>query len=206
MKTAHHITAVFLVLITFSTAAATNDSWIKEAYSHSFHYEQTERYENAIKSLSSVVKAYPKGYTVNLRLGWLYYLVGRYSNSMAHYQVASKSAPGAIEPTLGLLLPQLAQERYAEAEQTAYRIIATDYYNYYANLHLSFALRKQKKSGLALKVVNKMLVKYPTNVAFLVELGMLYMELGEGEKAAEVFTTVTILDPENVTAKNQLTK
>ncbi|KHD05961.1 hypothetical protein PN36_10595 [Candidatus Thiomargarita nelsonii] len=196
---------VFIPLLLLGTSVlAADDSWIQQAYHKSFHYEQTENYKAAIKSLLPVVRAYPKGYTANLRLGWLYYLMARYANSIAHYEVAIKTAPNAIEAKIGKLLPLLAQERYSEAEQTTYQILNTDFYNYLGNLRLSIALRKQKKTDLALEVVNKMLFLYPTNVSFLVELGQLYDQKGEKEKAAAVFRDVLVLAPENVTAKSYL--
>ncbi|MEN8216485.1 MAG: hypothetical protein ABFS56_08930 [Pseudomonadota bacterium] len=80
----------------------------------------------------------------------------------------------------------------------AYQILNTDFYNYLGNLRLSIALRKQNKTDLALEVVNKMLFLYPTDVNFMVELGLLYE--GEKEKAAAVFRDVIVLAPENVTA------
>jgi len=198
---------VFIPLLLLGTSVlAADDSWIQQAYHKSFHYEQTENYKAAIKSLLPVVRAYPKGYTANLRLGWLYYLMGRYANSIAHYEVAIKTAPNAIEAKIGKLLPLLAQERYSEAEQTTYQILNTDFYNYLGNLRLSIALRKQNKTKLALEVVNKMLFLYPTDVNFLVELGLLYDQKGEKEKAAAVFRDVIVLAPENVTAKSYLGK
>jgi len=198
---------VFIPLLLLGTSVlAADDSWIQQAYHKSFHYEQTENYKAAIKSLLPVVRAYPKGYTANLRLGWLYYLMGRYANSIAHYEVAIKTAPNAIEAKIGKLLPLLAQERYSEAEQTTYQILNTDFYNYLGNLRLSIALRKQNKTKLALEVVNKMLFLYPTDVSFLVELGLLYDQKGEKEKAAGVFWDVIVLAPENVTAKSYLGK
>ncbi len=186
--------------------AAYGDSWIQKAYHKSFHYEQTENYKAAIKSLLPVVRAYPKGYTANLRLGWLYYLLGRYANGIAHYDIAIKVAPSSLEAKVGKLLPLLAQERYSEVEQMAYQILNIDFYNYFGNLRLAIALRKQKKTDLAIEVVNKMLILYPTNISFLVELGLLHDQQGKVDKAVAVFRDVIILAPENVTAKNYLGK
>lgn len=199
-------TIILILLLVFGTSVTADDktNWIQTAYHKAIHYEQTGNYSNAIKSLLPVLRAYPKGYTVNLRLGWFYYLKGHYANSIAHYKVAIKTAPYAVEPKIGLLLPELAQERYSEAEKTAYKILNSDFYNYYGNLRLVIALRKQKKTDLALKVVNKMLFLYPTEVSFLVEMGLLYAQQGNKGKAKAVFWDVIVLDPENVTAKTYL--
>jgi tetratricopeptide (TPR) repeat protein len=197
---------ILLLLLTMSVVLADEKSWIKTSYHKSFHYEQTENYSSSIKSLLPVLQAYPNGYTVNLRLGWLYYLMGRYANSISHYDVAIKSARNAIEAKIGRLLPLLAQERYSEAEQSSYKILNSDFYNYYGNLRLIIALRKQNKTDLAIEVVSKMLSLYPTNINFLVELGLLYEQQKLKDKARAIFRQVITLDPENVIAKSYFNK
>jgi len=179
---------------------------IREAYYRSYQYERVGDYENAIKALMPVYKAYPQGYTVNLRLGWLYYLKGNYANSLEHYGKAVRIAPSAFEPKLGYMLPLLAQARYIEVEQVAYQILGLDVYNYYGNLRLCYALRMQQKWNQAESVANKMLAVYPTDVQFLVELGLIKQAKGEVDTARSIFEDVLILDPENVIAREYVQK
>ncbi len=200
---------LFILSILFwsqTILADDNSAQIKKAYYQSYHYEQIENYNTAINAMLPVLAAYPKGYTVNLRLGWLYYLSNHYANSMRHYITAIKTAPDSIEARLGLILPQLAQERYSQAEQTAYQIINKDYANYYANLRLIITLRKQGKSDLALDIAKKMLAYYPSDKLFLEQLGLIYKEQGNQAKAILVFAELLILDPENVNANNYFLK
>ena len=177
---------------------------IKEAYQRSYIYEKSGDYTDAIKALMPVYKSYPNGYTVNLRLGWLYYLAGRYADSEYHYKKALQAIPTSVEAVLGLMLPLMAQDRWSQVESLAYRILKTDYYNYYGNLRLSIALRHEKKFTMAEAVDRKMLTLYPTDVNFLNELALSL--LGEGKKlyAKTIFENVLILDPENVVAKEYL--
>ncbi len=184
--------------------AALDYQQIKKAYEDSYRYEKLQNYEMAIKALMPVYKEYPKGYTVNLRLGWLYYLWGKYRNSIEHYQIAMEVAPYSVEARLGYMLPLLAQGRYAEVEKVAYQILKTDYYNYYANLRLAYALRMQKKYDLASEVARKMLVLYPTDVQFLVELALDYIGMGQKDKGYSILWDVLILQPDNETAKKVL--
>ena len=179
---------------------------IKEAYQRSYIYEKSGDYTDAIKALMPVYKSYPNGYTVNLRLGWLYYLAGRYADSEYHYKKALQAIPTSVEAVLGLMLPLMAQDRWSQVESLAYRILKTDYYNYYGNLRLSIALRHEKKFTMAEAVDRKMLTLYPTDINFLNELALSL--LGEGKKlyAKTIFENVLILDPENVVAKEYLEK
>ncbi len=175
---------------------------IKEAYHSSFEYERAEAYQDGIRALAPVYEAYPNGYTVNLRMGWLFYLNGNYNNAIGHYDVARSAAPFALEPKLGQLLPLLAQGRWSDAESVAYEVVSVDHYNYYGNMRLVFALRMQQKFEPAYQVALKMATVYPTDLAFLLELALLNEARGEEEEAERLFTDLQILDPENEAARN----
>jgi hypothetical protein len=157
--------------------------------------------DNAIKALSIVYNEYPKGYTVNLRLGWLCYLNANYANSIQYYKTALKISPSSIEAKLGYILPLIVQNRYDDVESNAYQILKTDHYNYYANLRLVYALRMQEKHELSEKVANKMLLIYPTDINFLTELALTKMSQDEDETATRIFTDILTLDPENQKAR-----
>ncbi|WP_457568705.1 tetratricopeptide repeat protein [Desulfurobacterium sp.] len=195
-------TVITISLFTASSAMTYNE--IKLAYHKSFTYEKARDYRDAIKALMPVYQAYPKGYTVNLRLGWLYYLMGKYKNSEVHYQKAIEAIPSSIEARLGLSLPLMAEKRWQDVESLMYKVLKTDYYNFYGNLRLAIALRNEGKAKLAEQVSRKMLAVYPSNVAFLTELGLDLFAEGKKKEAYAVFKDVLILDPENTTAKYYL--
>ncbi len=185
---------------------ALSDKEIRDCYANSFRYEKAQNYDDAIKALLLVYDSHPQLYTVNLRLGWLYYLRSNHANSRKHYQVAVMSSPSSIEARLGYMLPLLAQERYRETETIARLVIGVDYRNYYAKLRLAFALRMQKKYAQAENVVNEMLRYYPSDVSFLCELGFLKAARNQNDEAKRLFREVLMLDPENVTAIQQLSR
>jgi len=196
--------AVLIILLLINSSYALDYQEIKKSYYRSYQYEKTGDYENAIKALMFVYNEYPDGYTVNLRLGWLYYLMKRYANSVFHYKKAIKAAPYSVEAKLGYTLPLLAQKKFSEVESICYQIINTDFYNYYGNLRLSYALRMEKKYETAIKIAQKMLALYPTDVNFLIEIALSKFSLGKKEEAKKIFLDVLILDPENITAREYL--
>ncbi len=197
---------LLIFLFFYGISNALDYEKIKEAYYRSYQYEKVGDFENAIKSIMIVYKEYPEGYTLNLRLGWLYYLKKNYANSVYHYEKAIKVVPSSIEARLGYTLPLLAQGKFSDVEKVCYQIINTDFYNYYGNLRLSFVLRMQKKYDTAEKVINKMLSLYPTDVNFLLELALLRLDQGDEKQAEYIFRDILILDPENITAKEYLGK
>lgn len=194
---------VLILLITVHLFALT-DAEISEAYHKSYNYEKIQNYGDAIKALLPVFQEYPQTYTVNLRLGWLYYLNGNFANALDHYDRAIKIAPYSLEAKLGRLLPLLAQEKYKDVEKEAFRILNVDYYNYYGNLRLCYALRMQQKFDVAEKIALKMLTVYPIDVSFLSEYALTKVGQGDMAEARRVFASILVLDPENVTAKTYL--
>ncbi|MEZ4765018.1 MAG: hypothetical protein R3C26_18120 [Calditrichia bacterium] len=62
-----------------------------------------------------------------------------------------------------------------------------DYYNYYGNLRLAYALRMQQKFDVAVKITQKMLAIYPIDVHFLTEFALGKIGLGETDEAMAVF-------------------
>ena len=174
---------------------------IQDAYYKSYTYEKMVDYPDAIKALSGVYAAYPKAYTVNFRLAYLYFQSGYYANALAHYEAAIQGVPGAIDPKLGKMLVLMTQEKYDDAASLGYQILKLDYMNYYANLRLAYILRIQKKHDLAEKIALKMLALYPTDATFLTEYGALQYARKNWEKADAIFQDVLILDPENVDAR-----
>ncbi len=199
-----------LILVYFfliiNSSFALNYNQIKKAYENSFRFEVLGKYKEAIEALSLVYKEYPDGYTVNLRLGWLYYLMKKYKNSLFHYEKAIKALPYSVEAKLGYTLPLLAQGRYEDVEKVCYQILNIDFYNYYGNLRLIYALRKQKKFDLAEKVCNKMLYIYPTDIEFLTQLLRIKIEANKKEEAKKLAKDILIISPNNETAIDVLKK
>ena len=192
--------SIFLIITLIACNSYADDDWIRQAYHDSIAAEQVENYGKAIDAMLPVLRAYPEAYTPNLRLGWLYYIDGRYRNSIVHYEQAIKAYSASLEARNGMMLPLLAQQKYAEVEQQAYHVLNVDYYNYFANLRLATALLGQKKFKLASDVALKMTTINPTSVAFMQLLAQSYQGQGEIDKAAAVFNDVAILDPGNQTA------
>jgi len=189
------------ILSLTSSLVAISQEEIQESYYKSYNYEKMGDYTDAIKSLSEVYSAYPKSYTVNLRLGYLSFISGYYANAIANYDLAISALPDAIEPKLGKMLVLMTKTKYEEATTLAYQILKLDHMNYLANLRLAYILRIQEKYTLAEKINLKLLTVYPTDVTFLTEYGALQYAQSNWDKAEAIFQDVLVLDPENVDSR-----
>jgi len=165
---------LLLILLTPIFAKETGLAFIKNAYFKSYDYEKVGQYQEAIKVLVPLYKKYPKGYTLNLRFGWLFFLNKKYNNAVEYYNKAALVKPYSIEPKLGLIKTYLNTYQYQKAENVGNSILKVDYYNYYGNFYTIRSLIYQEKYPSALKISKKMLAIYPTDILFLEQLATIY--------------------------------
>jgi len=190
---------LFLSIVTFIFAKEFSFSEIKKIYVSSYNYEYIKKYDEAIKVLIPLIKRYPNGYTLNLRLGYLFMLNRNFKNSIKYYQKAISLAPNSIEAKLGLNRVYLQMQKYSKALILSYEILKKDYYNYFANLYAITALIAQKKYKDALNLANKMLYIYPTDILFLEKLAIIYKKTNN-KNLNKVLQSIEVLDPNNVLA------
>ena len=195
------IKTALLLLFTISLLSSSEEfKSIKSAYFKSYDYEQVGRYKEAIKILAPLSKKYPKGYTLDLRFAWLFYLQKQYNTSLKYYKKASLLNTHALEPKLGLIRVDLATYSFEKAQNVATEILKVDYYNYYANLYMAKALNAQKKYKIATAVSKKMLQIYPTDTLFLEQLFLSY-KATNNKYYKDIYESILILDPNNVIAR-----
>ncbi len=202
------IKLLFIIFLTlFSLVVSSKElspKQISQAYYNSYNYEKSANYKDAIKALQLVYTEYGKAYGVNNRLGYLYRLNKQYKNAENHYKLAISALPDALSPKLGLMFVYLQSKNNKQASIIGYQILSIDFYNYYGNLRLAYNLRILNKLDIAEKILIKMLVRYPSDVLYLTEFGMVKFNQKKLEKAASVMKEVLILDPENVVARSIL--
>jgi tetratricopeptide (TPR) repeat protein len=184
----------FCISFLFSSDSFEN---IKSNYFKSYDYEQVEKYEESIKSLAPLYKKYPNGYTLNLRLGWLFYLQKKYNSSLEHYNKASLISTYSLEPKLGMMRVYLSQYSYEKVENLATELLKIDYYNYYANLYMVQTLYAQGKYDVAENITKKILTIYPTDILFLEQLLLIYKHT-KNVYYQDIYESILILDPNNV--------
>ena len=78
----------------------------KDAFQSSYIQEATGEVRAAINSLKAVYSE--KSYELNLRLGWLSYQAGNFTESIAYYGKAIVLMPYAVEPRFGIVYPGAA--------------------------------------------------------------------------------------------------
>src|SRR5450759_4614864 len=93
---------LFITLGLFSQ----NYTVMHEAFGKSYEFESKGNYSEAISVLKKVYQE--DSYEINLRLGWVTYLAGKFTESSAYYQETMKLKPYSIEAKFGFVYPASA--------------------------------------------------------------------------------------------------
>ena len=95
-----------VIILSTYTASSQTSSEIISAFQDSYIHEASGELQKATESLKQVYSE--KSYEINLRLGWLTYSSGLFTESMAYYRKAMDLKPYAIEAKYGYVYPAAA--------------------------------------------------------------------------------------------------
>lgn len=191
--------------LVFSAAHAADpahDNALAAALKASYEAEAQKEYKDAIKAL--VIPAASGSYIAQLRLGWLGYCEKEWDESSSHYKQAAQLAPFAIEPLLGLMLPQQGAGKNDDALHTAQIIFRHDPNNYTALSRSAWIYYLQRDYKQAAMMYHKLVTLYPSDTEMLLGLGFSLKLGGDRKEAAQYFNTVLLLSPDNTRAAEGL--
>jgi tetratricopeptide (TPR) repeat protein len=180
-----------------STSAAT-------AYQVSYELEAAGKTAAAVKVLKAIAGDQQHSYFHQLRLGWLYYLGRNYKQAITCYDRAASLKPRAVEPRLGMMLPQMALRRWKDAETVARKVLRMEPKNSLARSRLAWILFNLGRYAEAERVYQAVLTSYPANIQMQAGLGWSMLKQGKTARAVKVFETVLHISPRNQSAANGL--
>lgn len=175
------------------------------AHQRSYELEAKKDYAGALQVLEGMSSGAQRSYLHALRRGWLSYLLGRYPQSIAGYKQATRRAAGAVEPLLGLMLPQMAQRAWADAAKTGRKALALDADNYLATSRLALSSYYLGRYAESARLYQRLVQLYPGDVTMRAGLGWALLKQRKRPEAARVFRQVLTLAPKNASAKAGLT-
>jgi tetratricopeptide (TPR) repeat protein len=175
------------------TAAGQDFSAISEAFKQSYFYEKDSNFIEAAAELKKVYDA--NSYEINIRLGWLNYEAGSYSESMDYYQKAIDLKPFAVEPRLGFVMPAAAAGNYSQAEEQYSKILSVDPMNASANYWLGVIFYKREQFDTALKYFEKVANLYPFDYDSVTMYAWTNFKLGNLREAKILFQKALLIRP-----------
>lgn len=193
----------FAVLFCISVSAFSQDITVmKDAFTNSYAYEKTKDYTKAISEILAVYDE--KSYETNIRLGWLYYENGSYTNSAQYYAKAIALMPYSVEARLGYILPEKALGNWDLVTAAYEAILKIDSQNSYANYNLGLIYYNNKDYQTALTYIEKAANLYPFNYDITLLYGWINFQIGKLSVAKVLFTKVLLIAPGDTSATEGL--
>jgi tetratricopeptide (TPR) repeat protein len=193
---------VVLLVVTATALYAQDYSALQQAFSKSYTYEDNGEYNKAIEELKNVYDE--DSYEINLRLGWLTYLSGSFTESAAYYQRAITLMPMSIEARLGYALPASALGNWDLVIKKYEQILAIDPYNSLVNYRLASIYHSRQEYQKAYEYLEKVANHYPYDYDITILFAWTNFYLGKLREAKVLFNKTLLIRPGDSSAQEGL--
>lgn len=191
-----------LVLMSFFSLQAQDYQVLQDAFSKSHAYEARGNFADAIASLKKVYLE--DSYEVNLRLGWVTYLAGLFTESSAYYQKAINLKPYAIEAKFGFANPASALGNWDQVVSQYNEILKIDPQNTIANYRMGSIYYGRRDFSKAEKYLEKVVNLYPFDYDSMILFAWTNLKLGKMREAQVMFNKVLLNKPKDASAMEGL--
>jgi tetratricopeptide (TPR) repeat protein len=190
--------SAFIGLILISSVQAQDYKAVQDAFEKSYLYEYSGDYSKAIDRLKEVYSE--ESYEINLRLGWLTYMAGFFTESTAYYQKAIDLKPLSIEAKFGFVYPASALGNWEQVKKQYNEILKIDDQNTQANYRLGSIFYGNEDYTTALKYFEKIVNLYPFDYDGLLMYAWTNLKLGKFREAEVLFNKVLMNKPNDKSA------
>ncbi len=201
MKSRSILMILFIAAIALQ-AHSQDFSKLEEAFSKSYTYENDGDYTKAVDALKSVYSE--DSYEINLRLGWLTYQLGNFTESAAYYQKAIALKPYSVEARFGYVYPVSAQGNWGIVKAQYFKILEIDEMNTLANYRLGMIFYGAEDYATALKYFEKVVNQYPFDYDSTIMYAWTYYKLGKLREAEVLFKKALLMKPGDESANEGL--
>ena len=168
------------------------------AFKQSYTYENKGDYSNAIKEIVTVYSA--DSYEQNVRLGWLNYEAGKFTESSAYYEKALILKPMSEEAHIGIVYPASAIGNWDQVITHYNKILENNPANTTINYRLGVIYYERKDYTKANSYFEKVVNLYPFGYDALLMYAWTNLKLGKTREAQVLFNKVLMLSPDDKSA------
>jgi tetratricopeptide (TPR) repeat protein len=184
--------AIFAISVPGVAQSVAYNTTVK-AFQDSYLNEATGDLQAALQDLK---KVYDKdGYELNLRLGWLSYSAGQFTESYSYYNRAVELKPFAIEPRFGLIYPTAAMGNWDMVIRQYNKIIEIAPGNTIAMHRLGLVYYGRKEFLEAERLFDKVVNLYPFDYDALLMLAWTKLQLKKFREAKVLFNKALMHTP-----------
>lgn len=191
------ILTLTIIMIAWTTVSA-QSSVLQIAFKDSYAKEAESDFTGALKDLKSVYSE--TSYELNLRLGWLSYSAGLFTESMAYYEKAIDLMPASVEAKYGYVYPAAAVGNWDQVEKQYNDILRIDSKNSQAHYRLGLIYYGREEFDKALQHFQVGFNLYPFDYDFNLMTAWTNLKMGKMREAKVLFNKVFLLSPDDESA------
>lgn len=192
-KTTYLIILAFITFLPASRLAAQDYTALQQAFSISYTQETAGDYSGGIATLKKVYDE--SSYEINVRLGWLTYMAGQFTESTTYYSKSITLMPYSIEARLGFALPASAMGNWEQVINKYLEILKIDPANYTTNYRMGLIYYGRKDYASALKYLEKVANMYPFDYDAIHMYAWANYRLGKLREAKVLFNKTLLIRP-----------
>lgn len=185
-----------LIIFQFTIGNAQQNNLLS-AFETSYSHQANLDYHKALEALQKVHPNNLVNYELNLRLGWLSYMLGDFIKSEGYYTKAIELKPLSLEALNGKILPLLAQQKYDEVIKLSEKSLSISPNNSKAEYYIGVSNYYLKDYMKSEKYLEKAINKYPFNLDINLMLGWTKFALGKKNEAKVLFLVAQRNSPQN---------
>lgn len=186
-----------LILVGFQTAQATDEKELA-AFKTSYSLETKSEFTKAIAVMKEVYRE--DSYEINIRLGYLCYEAGQFTQSMTYYQNAISLKPYSIEAKLGYVLPASGLGNWDQVIVQYKKVLEIDAQNSLVNFRMGMIYYSRKDYPTAQKYFERVMNLYPFDYDSVVMNAWSYLQMGKLREAKILFTKALLIRPDDSSA------
>ncbi len=195
------ITLLVLTLI-FQFAYGQTPAQIS-AFDSSYKLEKAAKYVDAINAIKAVYEE--NSYEMNIRMGWLNYLVGQQTTAMSYYTKAIALKPYAIEARFGYIVPASVIGNWEAVKEQYTQILKIDPQNTKANYYLGLIYYNSKEYNKADKHFEICANLYPFDYDSVLMYAWNSYFLGKLRESKVLFLKCLMIRPNDKSATDGVT-
>lgn len=186
---------VFILFFVASTNIADGQeiTEIVHAFQQSYIHEGSGEFQEAMQVLKNVYDE--RSYEINLRLGWLAYLSGLFSESIAFYNKSINLMPYSIEARFGIVYPESALGNWNRVINQYEKILEISPNNTVASHRLGLIYYGREEYSIAYKYFEKVVNLFPFDYDGLIMFAWTNYNLKKYREAKVLFQKALMHTP-----------
>ena len=190
--------SLFVIALLLSASKGFSQTTLETVFTNSYKSEAAGKYSDAIKAVKEVYDE--KNYQINLRLAYLSYEAGLFTESMSYYEKSIALMPYSIEARFGYVLPAAAAGNWDKVLNQYFEIVKIDPQNTKANYRIGSIYYGRKDYANSFKYLEKVVNIYPFDYDGLLLYAWANFQLGKTKEAKLLFEKVLLLSPRDKSA------